>query len=90
MEIPPLPDMTENEILDRTAQLLGSELCDMDYAAIVSVLTVANYMMDICIRELGDRNLLDGLEDFDGVPVIPDARPASMYADNVVNIRPGD
>ena len=90
MEIPPLPDMTENEILDRTAQLLGGELENMDYAEIVRVLTVANYMMDICIRELGDRNLLDGLEDCDGVPVIPDARPASMYGDNVVNIRPGD
>ena len=90
MEIPPLPDMTEDEILDRAAQLLGGELKDMDYAEIVRVLTVANYMMDRCIRELGDRNLLDGLEDFDGVPVIPDARPANMYAENVVNIRSED
>ena len=88
MELPPLPDMTEDEILDRAAQLLGGELENMDYAEIIRVLTVANYMMDICIRELGDRNLLDGLEEFDGVPVIPDARPASMYTDNVVTIRP--
>ena len=42
-EIPPLPDMTEDEILDRAAQLLGGDLRDMDYAAIVRVLTVANW-----------------------------------------------
>ena len=54
-EIPPLPDMTEDEILDRAAQLLGGDLKDMDYAAIVRVLTVANYMVDISIRELGGK-----------------------------------
>ena len=87
MEIPPPPDMTEDEILDRAEKFLGGELNDMDYAEIVKALTVASYVSDICIRVLGDRNLLELMGD---MPAIPDARPEHMFVDNVLNVRPED
>lgn len=81
--IPEMPDMTEEEILERAGILLSSGLRDMDYADIVRALTVANYVSDLCIRVLGDRGLLDYIGD---MPCIPDARPADMEIENAIVI----
>ena len=87
MKIPPMPDMTEDEILERANNIFGGDLRDMDYSEIVRTLTVANYVADICIRVLGDRKLLDWMGD---APIIPDARPIEMVVENVLIERPED
>jgi hypothetical protein len=77
-----VPVMTEGEIRSATAECFGgADIEEMSYDDIVRVLTVAQYVNDLCVKELGDRCKLARMGDS---YVIPSALPDSMFVKNVL------
>jgi hypothetical protein len=77
-----IPFMIEEEIRSAAAEVFGgAKLGEMPYDDIVRVLTVAQYVNDLCVKELGDRGKLARHGDS---YVIPSALPDSMFVKNVL------
>jgi hypothetical protein len=77
-----IPLMTRKAILGRAEDLMqASDPSAMSYDEIVQALTVAQYVGDLLVKELGDRGQLarDG-----DTYVIPSALPGDMFIENVL------
>ena len=81
-----MPVIKEEELrLHAEHVMQASDLSGYNYAEVVRVLTVASYVVDLCIKEIGDRGLLTWAPGPKGLtPIIPDARPESMFVSNVL------
>ena len=81
------PKMTEDEINSLMKEIINADdLGDRSYEEIVRIMTVCQYITDLAIKEIEDRDMLTFYE---GAPIIPDARPESMYVENILT-RDGD
>jgi hypothetical protein len=79
-----MPDMNEEEVqLHAEHMMQAPNLSGYSYGEVVRILTVANYVADLCIKEIEDRGMLTfapGAPTSTGLaPIIPDARPESMF-----------
>jgi hypothetical protein len=79
--------MSEEELRVHAEHLMqAQDLSGYTYDEVVRILTVAQYVADLCIKEIEDRGRLEwvfapglGLS-----PSIPDARPESMFVVNAL------
>lgn len=75
-------EITEEELRLHAEHLMQAPgLSGYSYDEVVRILTVAQYVADLCIKEIEDRGRLEWS---DGHPCIPDARPESMFVANVL------
>ena len=79
-------EVNEEELrLHAEHMMQASDLSGSSYDEVVRILTVANYVADLCIKEIEDKGLLTWLGND---PIIPDARPESMFISNVLTRPP--
>ena len=77
-----IPAMSAEEIRSAAADMFGGDdPSQLSYADIVRVLTISQYVGDLCIKELGDRGKLERYGDH---YVIPSALPDSLFVKNVL------
>ena len=82
-----MPDINEEELMLHAEHMMQApNLRSYSYQEVVRILTVANYVADLCIKEIEDRGMLTWSPGPDGrpAPIIPDARPDSMFVLNVL------
>ena len=80
-------EVNEEELrLHAEHMMQAIDLSGYSYDEVVRILTVANYVADLCIKEIGDRGLQTYAPSPVGepAPIIPDARPPSMFVSNVL------
>jgi hypothetical protein len=80
-------EVSEEELrLHAKHMMQAPDLSGYSYDEVVRILTVANYVADLCIKEIEDRGLLTWAPGPEGglAPIIPDARPESMFISNVL------
>jgi hypothetical protein len=74
--------MTEEELrLHAEHMMQAQDLSAYSYEEVVRVLTVAQYVADLCIKEIEDRGRLEWIGD---APSIPDVRPESLFVLNAL------
>ena len=90
-KLPPeiiMPDMNEEELrLHAEHMMQAPDVSGYSYGEVVRILTVANYVADLCIKEIEDRGLITWSPSPGGgklAPMIPDARPPSMFVSHVL------
>jgi hypothetical protein len=77
--------MNEAELrLHAEHMMQATDLAACSYIEIVRILTVAQYVADLCIKEIEERGELTF---YQGTPVIPDVRPESMFVEHVLTRR---
>jgi hypothetical protein len=79
-------EVNEEELrLHAEHMMQASDRSGYSYDEVVRILTVANYVADLCTKEIEDRGLLTWLGND---PIMPDARPESMFISNVLTRPP--
>jgi hypothetical protein len=83
---PRLPINEEELQLHAEHMMQAPDLSGYSYNEVCRILTVANYVGDLCVKEIGDRGQLTWSPSPTGklAPIIPDNRPPSMFVSNVL------
>ena len=72
-----MPEMNEAEVKALAAHILHGDPSEKSYADIVKILTVCNFVGDLCLVEIDRRGQLAYVPDY--MPIVPDARPQHMF-----------
>ena len=72
-----MPEMNEADLKTMAAHILQDDLSEKSYADIVKMLTVCNFVGDLCLVEIDRRGQLAYVPDY--MPIVPDARPQHMW-----------
>ena len=83
----PRPPISEEELqLHAEHMMQAPDLSGYSYNEICRILTVANYVADLCIKAIEDRGQLTWAPSPTGklAPIIPDNRPSSMFVEHVL------
>jgi hypothetical protein len=79
--------MTEEELRLHAQHLMqAQDLTGHGYDEVVRILTVAQYVADLCIKRIEEMGRLEWTyaPGYGNAPVIPDVRPESMFVENVL------
>ncbi len=75
--------MTKQELIEAAHELTGGNIADLSIEQLRRLMTVTQYVTDICLNEIEER---DELTMLDGVPVLP---YDSEYSVETILTRPG-